>query len=223
MKALVVAAAPVEGSVELVARLARDHDLVIAADGGGALCQAADVTPDVLVGDFDSLDADVRDSLANSGTKILSHPADKDATDLELALGEAASRGARCLSLTAASTGRLDHTLGALAAAAHMAHLLPRLVEPDLSAWLLSTQGRDSISLVGVGGTVSLVPWGGSAVSSASGLRWPLTRETLAATSARTLSNVIEAEPAIVAVHSGLLWVLAPHVHGTARVLECRP
>lgn len=223
MRALVVAAAPSLGSAGLLSELARDHDLVIAADGGGALCRDADVTPDVLVGDFDSLGPHVRDALADSGAEIVSFPAEKDATDLELALSEAIRRGARSITVTAASTGRLDHTLGVLAAAACVAQFAPRLLEPDLSGWLLSTQGRDSLALYGVEGTVSLMPWGGCSVASASGLRWPLTRETLAPTSARSLCNVIETEPAAVTVHSGLLWVFAPHIHDTVRVLERRP
>jgi thiamine pyrophosphokinase len=126
------------------------------------------------------------------------------------------------VTVTAASTGRLDHTLGVLAAAARVAKLAPRLLEPDLSGWLLSTEGRDSVALCGIGGIVSLIPWGGCAVASASGLRWPLVRETLVPTSARTLSNVIEAQSAEVDVHSGLLWVFAPHIDGTPRVLERR-
>jgi thiamine pyrophosphokinase len=220
MRALVVAAARSAGSVGLVAQLAQTHDLVIAADGGGEICRDAGVTPGVLVGDFDSIAPDVHDVLARSGSEIVSHPADKDETDLELALAQAVHRGATQVTVTAASTGRLDHTLGTLAAIALVAGSAPLLREPDLAGWLLSPDGRTSIALDGVGGVVSLVAWGGPAIASASGLRWPLAREALAPTSARTLSNVIDAPSASITVHSGLLWVLAPYIEGVVRVSE---
>ena len=57
VKALIVCAAPVSGYEAHVLGLAATVDLVLAADGGARLCFAAGVTPDVVVGDLDSLDA----------------------------------------------------------------------------------------------------------------------------------------------------------------------
>ena len=58
MKALLVCAAPVSGYEAHVLGLAATVDLVIAVDGGARLCFVAGVTPDVVVGDLDSIDAE---------------------------------------------------------------------------------------------------------------------------------------------------------------------
>ena len=64
---------------------------VIAADRGleHALALGLEVT--VAVGDFDSASPEAVDVAEASGTRIDRHPAEKDATDLELALDVAAA------------------------------------------------------------------------------------------------------------------------------------
>ena len=78
------------------------------------MCFEARVRPDIVLGDFDSLDPATLERLRSDGASILAFPADKDQTDLEIAFDVARERRATTVTLTAASTGRLDHTLGAL-------------------------------------------------------------------------------------------------------------
>ena len=47
--------------------------------------------------------------------------------------------------ITAASTGRLDHTLAVLAVLSSAVDMRPHLVEPELDVWVLSPEGRSSI------------------------------------------------------------------------------
>ena len=114
------------GRATLVARLAPNADLVIAVDGGGVVCLEGGVTPDVLVGDLDSADSETVDTAARARRPSPPLPAEKDATDLELAIAEARAQGADEIVVTAATSGRLDHTLAALAALAAAADLRPR-------------------------------------------------------------------------------------------------
>lgn len=213
MKALLVAAAPA-ASAELVASLAAIHEYVVAVDGGGALCLKAGVRPDVIVGDFDSLAGSDLADLRSQGSRVQTFPAEKDQTDLELALEAARLAGADSVTLTAASTGRLDHTLAVLAAMAHAIDLSPTLVEPAMTAALLGDGGPRRLSARGVGATISLLAWGGSCSVSASGVRWPLKCDPLAADSGLGISNVITAETADIEVHSGRLFVILPEVGG---------
>src|SRR3972149_961117 len=60
--------------------------LTLAADGGARHCRALGVRPHVVIGDLDSLGAAQQAELESQGAQIISHPADKDQTDLELAL-----------------------------------------------------------------------------------------------------------------------------------------
>src|SRR5680860_1534130 len=65
---------------------ANDDELVIAADQGWRLARRLDLDVDILIGDFDSLDADELAEARSLGVEVRAHPAVKDATDLELAL-----------------------------------------------------------------------------------------------------------------------------------------
>ena len=64
-------------------------DAVIAVDGGFASLAAAGCVPDLALGDFDSL------GYVPEGVEVLVFPPEKDASDMELALGEVLSRRVR--------------------------------------------------------------------------------------------------------------------------------
>ena len=69
---------------------------------------------DLLVGDLDSADPALVDAAVASGTTVERHPAEKDATDLELAFDAAIARGAQRVVLVDGGGDRLDHLLGNL-------------------------------------------------------------------------------------------------------------
>ena len=83
-------------------------DLVIAADGGYRTCLALGLTPDLLVGDFDSMEAPA------DFPHILRAPVEKDDTDTLLAVKEGLRRGCGVFHLYGGAGGRLDHTLANL-------------------------------------------------------------------------------------------------------------
>ena len=84
-------------------------DLVIAADAGYRACREADIIPDLLLGDFDSMDQPA--DFAN----IIRSPVEKDDTDTMLAIKTALTRDCREIYLYGGTGGaRLDHTLANL-------------------------------------------------------------------------------------------------------------
>ena len=210
-RVLLVAAAPVEGTCSLLPSLAADVDLVIAVDGGGRVCLEAGVMPDIVLGDFDSLSPDDLGRLSELGASIMRFPAEKDASDLELALLEARRAGAGSVVVTAAMSGRLDHTLVALGVLSGAADLKPHVVEPDLEAWVLSATGRSALQLAGTGATFSVIPLGGPAVVSVTGAAWELSDHPLEPSASLGLSNRVSAQgQASVSVSSGIAVVIAP-------------
>lgn len=86
---------------------AQEFDCVIAVDRGYASLRRAGIMPDVAVGDFDSLGF-----APDCPTRTF--PVEKDASDMELAMREAAERGADEVLLYGAFSARLDHTLANL-------------------------------------------------------------------------------------------------------------
>jgi thiamine pyrophosphokinase len=222
MRALLVCAAPAPGASALLPGLAAEADLVVAVDGGGSVCLEARVVPDIVLGDFDSLPSADLDRLVLQGASVIEYPADKDASDLELALVEVRSRGANSVVITAASTGRLDHTLAVLAVLSSVADLRPHLVEPELDVWVLSPSGCSSIGLSGAGATISLMPCGASATVSACGCVWELAETELDPSSSLGLSNRIGPDGrATIGVSRGVVLLLAPRGPGAVRAQEC--
>lgn len=87
----------------------RKGDLQIAADAGLLLCERLGVKPDLVLGDFDSMDA------SEAPPDCIRVPVEKDDTDTMLALREGLRRGCDTFYLYGATGGaRLDHTLANL-------------------------------------------------------------------------------------------------------------
>lgn len=85
-----------------------ENDLVIAADAGYLKIKELGFTPDLAVGDFDSLGQIPTD------TEIIKHPVKKDDTDALLAIKIGIEKGFSEFHFYGCTGNRLDHTLGAL-------------------------------------------------------------------------------------------------------------
>jgi thiamine pyrophosphokinase len=202
----VIAGGPEPASAERLP----DLGFVIAADGGAASALSWGVVPDLIVGDFDSLQPAVVRRLEASGSRVERYPVDKDETDFELALDAAFSRRPRRLVALGSSSGRLDHVFAQLTV---LAARIPEGVEVDAnfgSARAHVVRGRRL--LVGERGElVSLFAVGGDAAGvRTAGLRFPLSGETLYAGSGRGVSNVFERETVEIAVEQGVVLVIRP-------------
>jgi len=189
--------------------------LIVAADGGTRLARACGLTPHIVVGDMDSLAPHEVDDLSRRGAEIRRYPAAKDETDLELALLAAARRGASWLRILGAAGGRIDQMLANifLLALPALAGCEARIVSGAQTLWLIGPGDHPVDGLPG--DTISLIPLSGEA----RGVRtermiYPLRRETLLFGPARGISNVIESQPARVALETG--WLLVVHTPGRA-------
>ena len=193
--------------------------LVVAADRGleHALALGLEVT--VAVGDFDSASPEAVAVAESSGIRVVRHPAEKDATDLELALDEAlALRPSRILVL-AGTGGRLDHELASLLLLSS-----PRYSAVHVDAVVGTAHIhviRDGRALEGAPGElVSLVPIHGPAEGVTTvGLAYPLRGETLEPGTTRGVSNLFERDTARVDVERGVLLAVRPSWSREARAL----
>lgn len=183
---------------------------VVAADSGLDAAEALGLDVDVVVGDMDSVSSGALRRAAEAGVRIVRHPTDKDATDLELALDVARDAGARDITILGGHGGRLDHLLGnALLLAS------PRFAAVDIT-WKLARvsaspcrAGRTTTIDGTPGDRVSLLPVGGAATTIVTtGLAWPLAGEDLASGSTRGISNSMTEPTATVAVGHGVVLVV---------------
>ena len=85
---------------------------IIAADGGVKSCKEAGLVPDLIVGDFDSLEGDYPDYYPMDiypGIEVISLPKEKDDTDTVYAIRLAADRGVKEIFMYGCGGGRMDH------------------------------------------------------------------------------------------------------------------
>src|SRR5947209_6295046 len=121
-------------------------NLVIAADSGAEAALHYAHIPTFVVGDFDSLDQQVREKLRGSGSQIRAVAAEKDETDTELAVQLAVQQGATQITLLGALGGmRFDHTMANVLLLAGYQSLPIRIVDGASSCWLLRGPGMAQI------------------------------------------------------------------------------
>jgi thiamine pyrophosphokinase len=79
---------------------------IICADKGGETAFEYGLTPDILLGDFDSIDPEIFKSI---DVNVMEYPEDKDFTDTELAISCALEKGFEEIILVNATGDRIDH------------------------------------------------------------------------------------------------------------------
>jgi thiamine pyrophosphokinase len=207
MYTIIVAHAPDLDATPYLAQI-RAADALIAADGGALPLLRLGLSPDLVIGDLDSLDAASQAALREQGVELRRFPRAKDETDLELALLDAAARGATAIDILGALGGRWDHTLAnvALLALPELRGRRVRLLADRQELFLV----RDTAVLEGrAGDTVSLVPLTAEVRGvTTHGLLYGLEEATLRYERARGISNVLLEPPGRVALREGLLLVV---------------
>ena len=185
---------------------------VVAADGGVERAAALGLDVDLVVGDLDSASATAVRTAELAGARVVRHPVAKDATDLELALDEAAALAARRMLVVASGEGRLDHLLASLLLLGSERYT--RLELDALVGEALVHVVRSERRLRGtIGELLTLLPLGGSAEGvTTQGLEYPLAGETLTAGSSRGVSNVFTSTEARIALEAGVLLAVRPQV-----------
>ncbi len=182
--------------------------LIIAADGGLRHTQKLGITPDVILGDFDSL------GYEPTGANVF--PVEKDDTDAMLAVRRGLALGCRDFLLYGSLDGpRLDHTVANF-------QTLQFLCDHGASGVLI---GSTTLATVvkngtlsfpaGCTGTVSVFCLGADAHGvTLTGLYYPLDHDTLTAGFPLGVSNHFTGEPAEISVEDGSLLVLWDRENG---------
>ncbi len=190
-------------NLEAARHLLQEDDFIICADGGTRHALALGLTPNIIIGDMDSVPAGFQPSMQ---TQILQFSPDKNETDLELAITHATALAPQQIMIVAALGGRLDQTLGNISLlASHPASLMALddgVEEVFFCNEQVQIKGRS-------GDLVSLIPWGGDVTGVVTeNLKWPLVDEFLFSNKTRGISNEMSDEEASVKIASGSLLVV---------------
>ena len=178
---------------------------IVCADSGWLACRRAGFLPHLLVGDLDSLDAEVVAELPELELGVRRYPTDKDFSDLHLALEELAQHWQGPVDIVAALGGRLDHALFNLCAVLFLARSLglqARLVDPTTAVYPLGPEGLELAHHLGW--NCSILPLTSSLEGVVlSGFLYPLEGETLARLETRGLSNRVDQAVASISIEEG--------------------
>jgi thiamine pyrophosphokinase len=191
-----------------IRKLLQPDDYIMAVNGGTRHALRVGVTPQMVIGDLDSLPPNIQEQLIRSQTQIMRFPVRKDETDLELALRQAVALGATEIVLVATLGGRLDQSVAnlCLLTLPMLKGITVTIREGRQTAFLI----RDQAQITGQpGDTVSILPIGGDAIGvSNTGLEWPLHDETLPLGSTRGISNILREKQASINIRAGLLFCI---------------
>ena len=222
-KARVVILTPAAGRMDrgTVRGLVRLGDRLVAADGGAAVALDLGLSPDLVVGDFDSLDQATLERV-EAICPVRRFPARKDQTDTHLAIEAALQlfpdEAAREIVICGALGDRFDHSLGLVLLLAGLAAAGPtgtaasapsrvRLVGAGQEGFVLAPGHR--LELAGrPGDTVSLLPLSPEVTGVATtGLLYPLASATLRWGETLGVSNEMTGTEASVVACAGVLLV----------------
>ena len=183
---------------------------VIAADSGYAHAIAMGLVPNELVGDMDSITAIDLTDARDSNILISQFPANKDLTDTEIAIASAIARHSSHVTVVSGGGDRFDHVLGMVHSLSSCASTVDTTLLIGTARvsyvsytreFLLDTQPRE---------IVSLIPIGGDATVTTTGLQWELNNDTLQSFASRGVSNIATSNSVSISVTNGCLAVIQP-------------
>ncbi|MCI6536144.1 thiamine diphosphokinase [uncultured Eubacterium sp.] len=186
-------------------------DYVVCADAGMKFCHAAGILPDLILGDFDSVDdASYSYFKEKCPERMEQFPTHKDETDTELALLRAIAAGADTVTMIGATGTRMDHVMGNI-------QMLKLAMDKGVSCQIVDAHNR--IRMVQgqaelkksdqFGKYVSLLPFTPEVIGiTLKGFAYEVEDFTLVSGIARGVSNELEAETGTITCREGILLVI---------------
>lgn len=180
----------------------KEHDFLLAADGGANTALNAAVMPDMVIGDLDSLTPQNAKKIDKDKLFKISR---QDNTDLEKALDFAAYIKPQICTILCATGGRLDFTLGNFSSVfKYIDKFKIVFAAPD---WRIYPINKTTVFNTKAGATVSLIPMGFAGGITLSGLKYPLRNADLQ-TGQTAVSNIAKKDSFKVTLKQGNLLVM---------------
>ncbi len=202
MKKCVIITSYIEGDLSCLMK-GEHPDLVLCADGGYDHAQRAGITPDFLIGDFDSLSGSAPSDIAT-----VTVPVEKDDTDTGLCIRAAVERGCDDILIIGGLGGRFDHALANIQLMAAAAEHVARIAMKDRGNYVtilkdgklrLPKKGDAHLSIL----SLSDVSLG----VCAQGVKYPLFDYAMTRTFPLGVSNEFEESHAQISVKKGTLLI----------------
>jgi thiamine pyrophosphokinase len=185
-------------SRQLLQRALRRAQLFVCADGGANSAFKMRVTPDLIIGDFDSIHAKTLQAFRTVQMKKIK---EQNSTDLEKSLTELINRSITQITVLGATGGRFDHAIGNLSALAKFSDKAHITFLDDNGVY--RHVGRRIELEMPKGTTISLIPLSKCSGIVTTGLKWNLTNESLELGVRESTSNAAIASSVTISVRRG--------------------
>lgn len=172
-------------------------DIIIAADRGYDYLKNKDIKIDYLMGDFDSIKSNFE--FRNPDFEIIEFPAEKDVTDMEIAIDKIIELGLDEVVIFGATGTRMDHTLINLI-------LLKKLSEANIRGIIVDNNNKIEL----IKGRrefpkddykfISIIPLENTITITLEGLKYSLDKVLLPSDSSLCISNEIKEDRGVISV-----------------------
>ena len=186
-------------------------DVILAADAGMEALYRDHILPDIIVGDFDSVNPDTLEYFHDKEQiEVCMLNPEKDDTDTEYAIREAIRRGAKEIAIVGGTGTRMDHVLGNIC-------LLGIGLEHGITIHLVDEHNRIRMIDAPItlqrqeqyGKYISLIPFSEKVNGvTLEGYKYPLQNYTMGGFNSLGISNEIIADEAKISLASGQLIVV---------------
>lgn len=199
MNALIIANGPLPAQPAL-RKLVVAADLIVCADGGANQARKRAITPDIILGDLDSIAPATKKHFSRLPIILIE---DQESTDLEKAISFCAQRGIRQADIVGALGERIDHATGSLGCFKKFGNKIGLRFHDDYGV-LFQVRGRTSFK-ARKGQKISLIPLDRCSGITTRNLLYPLKNETLELGVREGISNQATSSPVTVSVKKGTL------------------
>jgi thiamine pyrophosphokinase len=177
-------------------------DWFICADGGANTAARFGCTPDLIIGDFDSIEKETLIVFSKVDVKKLK---DQNSTDLEKALTAAILKKYKEIVVLGATGGRLDHAIGNLSALVKFSRKAHITFIDNMGKFIAANHSLKFNLPFGT--IISLLPLSRCSGIVTKGLKWNLKNEALELGVRESTSNVVVSSLVSIKVKKGTLII----------------
>lgn len=183
-------------------------NLLIAVNGGTKNCYKLGITPDLIMGDVDSLPKKILNFYKKKEVRILSFPVEKDKTDTELAIEMALEFQPKEIYLFCMLGKRIDHMLCNI-------FIMEKIIRKSIKAIILNNETR--MELINkntridgkIGSIVSFISLSKKSDGiSLKGFKYNLINGSLLRSQSMGISNIIKTNNAKIYIKKGLILMI---------------
>ncbi len=184
--------------------------MIIAVDKGLEVCHEFNLTPDLIIGDYDTVDVALLDKYKTKIGRVYTYPPEKDYTDTHLAISKALEYLPEEIVILGGTGGRMDHTIANIG-------LLMLCASKNCKGYIIDDHNRITITHKDVfisrelqyGKYVSLLPYGDKVVGiTLEGFKYPLHDAVLHYGESVGISNEIIEDVGYIHIKKGYLVVI---------------